>query len=364
MSLTSHEEVRVAIERTWDRAKHVLTTSTNPTFYKAALERLRVFYSELLDLKEQHPETPLAEGETPGKGGAKGAPAGKEAPEGKEPAGVKEAPEKEEEAAEEEPKELPRIPTPEPRRGAEKDKKKKRKKEEKVAKPSKKEKKSRQSSEEQAKSRSLRSVTPVVTPAPARETRREYNLDVDYEGDTSGERGEESEEERKSPVTPDHPPPQSPGRRRDSRSRSLDRRSKPSRPSLRSSSPRRPREPSYPPDRRRGPPDRPPGRFTAPGGHQQRWSKDWWPPKSKGKKARERNQDIERYGTDPVRKAQRLERNRSFYVQVPTGLGARPAPLLIALHAQGFQADSVLAEMVGLLPLPLTITIGLIRVDQ
>lgn len=36
-------------------------------------------------------------------------------------------------------------------------------------------------------------------------------------------------------------------------------------------------------------------------------------------------------------------RNRSFYVQVPTGLGARPAPLLIALHAQGFQADSVLA---------------------
>lgn len=31
--------------------------------------------------------------------------------------------------------------------------------------------------------------------------------------------------------------------------------------------------------------------------------------------------------------------NRSFYIQVPTGLN-RPAPLLIALHAQGFEADS------------------------
>ncbi|CAL1155053.1 unnamed protein product [Cladocopium goreaui] len=32
--------------------------------------------------------------------------------------------------------------------------------------------------------------------------------------------------------------------------------------------------------------------------------------------------------------------NRSFYIQVPTGLNDRPAPLLIALHAQGFEADS------------------------
>lgn len=32
-------------------------------------------------------------------------------------------------------------------------------------------------------------------------------------------------------------------------------------------------------------------------------------------------------------------RNRSFYIQVPKNLG-RAAPLLIALHAQGFTADS------------------------
>ena len=32
--------------------------------------------------------------------------------------------------------------------------------------------------------------------------------------------------------------------------------------------------------------------------------------------------------------------NRSFYLQVPQDLGQRAAPVLIGLHAQGFQADS------------------------
>lgn len=32
--------------------------------------------------------------------------------------------------------------------------------------------------------------------------------------------------------------------------------------------------------------------------------------------------------------------NRSFYMQIPKDLGDQPVPLLIALHAQGFQADS------------------------
>ena len=50
-------------------------------------------------------------------------------------------------------------------------------------------------------------------------------------------------------------------------------------------------------------------------------------------------------------------RNRSFYIQVPTGLN-RPAPLLIALHAQGFEADSPGPSKSGIRG------VQLIRIDQ
>lgn len=45
-------------------------------------------------------------------------------------------------------------------------------------------------------------------------------------------------------------------------------------------------------------------------------------------------------GSSPSPSDTMTPRNRSFYIQVPTGLNDRPAPLLIALHAQGFEADS------------------------
>lgn len=78
MSLTSGHEVRRAIERTWRRAKEVLTQTSSTAFYATALERLRVFHSELLDLQEHYRDSPLAGGKNPEGTGASSAPAKQE----------------------------------------------------------------------------------------------------------------------------------------------------------------------------------------------------------------------------------------------------------------------------------------------
>lgn len=327
MDLSSHEGLRTSIEATWLRARAVLAGAGTKEFFQEALVRLQVFYSELLDLQERHPVPPLAEGREPesprperAQAVSKGA---KEAPE--TPRSEGKAKKKKEKSARkktpaEEEKVLPRIKTPERRSRPSKAHKEKEKRASKERKSrSRRRERERRSSKEEERSPSLRSATPLVTPV-ATEAPAEEPEEADFGGNSRSEEERTPEEKEaprgrgvrlKSPVTPEEEKKRRQERPRDSRSRSRRSWSEEPRSSARpSGSWAPPLPPGSPPRKEPRPPDRPPGRFVAPARRSQDWGYQGQWKKSRGVKARARNLDIELYGPDQARKAERIERYR------------------------------------------------------
>lgn len=153
--------VRDALVKTWARAAAVLNSPQSNECYTAALVKVQIFCSELLDLQENHPITSLAE-EGGWKQGAKEAPGPEE---GSDPApetpakGVKVKEESKSEKSEQEPEPaLVRKVGPQPskthREGG-----KKRRKDKKSVSPRRRRRKSRKSAKKDKRSRSLKSVT-------------------------------------------------------------------------------------------------------------------------------------------------------------------------------------------------------------